>query len=344
MLRVSWIGLALLGVSLFAGAIGCDKKEEATSSASATKTEGAPGEKRKIVIGMVAKSQSNDVFQAAHAGARDAARELGEKYNAEITIDWRTPVDEDAAKQVENLEALTRAGVDGILLSCSNAETVTPAVDRAVARGIPVMTFDSDAPASKRFAFYGTDDVPAGRAFMDELAKAMGEKGTVAILAGNQSAPNLQNRVKGAKEALAKYPNMKLLEAGGGVFYHAETPEKAAEAVANATNANPEIQGWCFVGGWPLFTNNALRWEPGKIKVASCDALPAQLGYLKSGHVEVLLAQDCYGWGYKGVEVLLEKIVNDKTPTTPRITDPLTRVTKENADEYGKSWAKWLGK
>ena len=32
---------------------------------------------RKIVIGLVAKSQSNPVFQAAYAGARDAARELG---------------------------------------------------------------------------------------------------------------------------------------------------------------------------------------------------------------------------------------------------------------------------
>ncbi len=78
---------------------------------------------------------------------------------------------------------------------------------------------------------------------MEELAKAMGGQGTVAILGGNQSAPNLQNRIAGAKEALAKYPNMKLNEPG--VFYHVETPEKAAEAVANAQNANPGIQGWC---------------------------------------------------------------------------------------------------
>jgi hypothetical protein len=74
---------------------------------------------------------------------------------------------------------------------------------------------------------------------------------------------------------------MKLLGASGGVFYHEETPEKAAEAVATATNANPAIEGWAFIGGWPLFTTGALKWEPGKIKVVSCDALPAQLGYLR---------------------------------------------------------------
>jgi ribose transport system substrate-binding protein len=299
---------------------------------------------RKIVIGMVAKSQSNDVFQAAYAGAKDAAKEFGQKYNAEITIDWRTPTDEDAAKQAENIEALTRAQVDGILVSCSNAETVTPAIDAAVDKDIPVMMFDSDAPKSKRFAFYGTDDYPAGKRFMSELAKVMGGKGTVAILAGNQSAPNLQKRVEGAKDALKDYPDIKLLASSGGVFYHQETPEKAAEEVERATNANPDITGWCMIGGWPLFTSNALKWEPGKIKVVSCDALPAQLSYLKTGHVQMLLAQDCYGWGHKSVEVLLEKIVNNKSPETPRIVDPLTVVTKENVDEYGKQWEKWLKK
>src|SRR5438093_809953 len=183
---------------------------------------------------------------------------------------------------------------------------------------------------------------PGGKRKVEELAKAMGEKGTVAILGGNQSAPNLQNRVAGAKEALGKYPNMRLSEPA--VFYHAETPEKAAEAVMNAQNANPGIEGWAFIGGWPLFTADALKWAPGSVKVVSVDALPAQLSYLKSGHVAVLLAQDCYGWGCKSVDMLLNKIVNKQNPPSERLVDPLTRVTKENVDEFAKNWDKWLRK
>jgi len=53
------------------------------------------------------------------------------------------------------------------------------------------------------------------------LAKQMGEKGSVAILAGNQNAPNLRKRVDGVKEAAKKYPNMKIVE----TFYHVETPQ-----------------------------------------------------------------------------------------------------------------------
>jgi ribose transport system substrate-binding protein len=290
----------------------------------------------------VAKSLSNDVFQAAQVGAADAAKELGPKYNADVQLEIRTPNDEDATKQAEAIEALARMGAQGIAVSCSEANTVTPSIDKAVSRGVQVMCFDSDAPNSKRFAYYGTDDKSCGERTVDVLAKAMGEKGTVAILAGNQSAPNLQNRVAGAKEALKKYPNMKLNEPG--VFYHVETPEKAAEAVQQAQNANPSIQGWAMIGGWPLFTANALKWPAGSIKVVAVDALPAQLGYVKDGYVEALLAQDCYGWGTKSVEILLDKTIKNQSPPDVKVIDPLTLVTKENVDSYAENWKKWLKK
>jgi ribose transport system substrate-binding protein len=305
-----------------------------------TMASGVFAAERRIVIGFIGKSQSNAVFKAAEKGAQDAARELGAKYNADVVIDVRTPTDEDAQKQAEAIEALARSGAKGIAFSCSEANTLTPSIDYAVRRGVTVVCFDSDAAASKRMCYYGTDDADCGRAVMQELAKAMNDQGPIAILAGNETAPNLQARVAAMREELTKHPKMKEVS----TFYHQETPEKAAEAVATAQAANPQIAGWGMVGGWPLFTANALPWSPGKVKVVSVDALPAQLGYLKSGHVDVLLAQDCYGWGSKSVELLLEKIVNDKTPEKTRVIAPLTRVTRENVEEFGKSWEKWLGK
>ena len=330
------LGILLGAASLLtvAGLTGCGKKADTT-------TTGGNGP-RKIVLGFVGKSLTNDVFQAAQAGAEGAAKELGPKYGVDVQVEVRTPNEEDATKQAEAIESLVRRGVDGITVSCSEANTVTPSIDKAVDKGIPVMCFDSDAPASKRFAVYGADDKSCGARVLDELAKVMGEKGTIAILAGNQSAPNLQARVNGVQEGISKYPNMKLNEPG--VFYHVETPEKAAEAVANAQNANPGIQGWAMVGGWPLFTTDALKWAPGTVKVVSVDALPAELNYLKDGHVQVLLAQDCYGWGAKSVEMLLDKVLKNQAPASPKVVDPLTKVTKENAEAFGDNWKKWLGK
>lgn len=313
---------------------GCGKKTDATATDD--------GGRKKILIGFIGKSLTNDVFQAAQSGAKDAAKALGEKYNVDVELEIRTPNDEDPIKQAEAVEALARRGAAGIAVSCSEANTLTPSIDKAVDKGVAVVCFDSDAPDSKRFAYYGTDDAACGKILMSELAKALGAKGTVAILGGNQSAPNLQKRVAGAKEELAAHPEMKLNEPG--VFYHVETPEKAAEAIQTAQNANPGIQGWCLIGGWPLFTADALKWSPGSVKVVSCDALPAQLNYLRSGHVEALYAQDCYGWGTKSLELLLEKILHNQNPPTVRVIDPLTRVTKENVDQFAGNWDKWLGK
>ena len=200
--------------------------------------------------------------------------------------------------------------------------------------------FDSDAPKSKRFAIFGTDDISCGHQVMSELAKEMDGKGTIAILAGNQNAPNLQKRVQGVKEEATKYPGIKILD----TYYHKETPQDAAAKVEQVQQANPDITGWAMVGGWPLFTDNALKWAPGTIKVVAVDALPAQLAYLKSGHVQVLLAQQVYEWGTESVDRLYDYVANNKKPDEAFIKAKLIPVTKENVEEFGKNWDKWLGK
>ncbi len=297
-------------------------------------------EPRTLTIGLVAKSQGNPVFQAARVGAEDAAKELSAKLKLNIKIDWRTPNEEDAQKQAEAIEQLVLAGAEGISVSCSDASKVTGAINRAVDNGVPVATFDSDAPKSKRFVTYGVDDVECGKQTMEELVKVMGGKGVVAILAGNQNAPNLQNRVRGAREAAAKHPGIKILD----VYYHKETPQDAAARVEQVMQANPEITGWCMIGGWPLFTENALKWQPGTVQCVAVDALPAQLGYIRSGHVPVLLAQQCYEWGHRTVELLVEKIVLKKNPPAVKEVSALIPVTKANVDEFAKNWDKWLPK
>src|SRR5437868_1666007 len=173
---------------------------------------------RVIKIGVIGKSQSNPVFPIARIGAEDAARDLSAKHHLNIQIDWRTPNDEDAQKQAEAIEQLVLAGADGLAVSCSDANKLTDAINKAVKNGVPVATFDSDAPASKRFVCYAVDDEQCGERVMDELAKVMGGKGVVAILAGNPNAPNLQKRVAGVKKAAKKHPGIKIRD----TFYHKE--------------------------------------------------------------------------------------------------------------------------
>src|SRR3989442_10163783 len=297
-------------------------------------------QKKSYTIGLVAKSQGNPVFQAARVGANDAARDLGRKYGIEIKIDWRTPNEEDAQKQAEAIEQLVLAGANGVAVSCSDANKLTDAINSAVKNGIPVATFDSDAPNSKRFVTYAIDDVKCGEQVMHELAKFMSGKGVVAVLAGNQNAPNLQKRVQGVKNAAKKYPSITIRE----VYYHKETPQDAAAKVEQVMQANPDITGWAMVGGWPLFTDSALKWQPGAVKCVSVDALPPELAYLRSGHVQLLLAQQVYEWGHRSVEHLINKLHLKKDPPNAKDVSALIPVTRDNMEEFARNWEKWLPK
>ena len=295
---------------------------------------------KAYTFGMVAKSQGNPFFEAARVGANDAARELSEKYKIGIKIDWRTPNEEDAQKQAEIVEQLILAGSDGIIISCSDAIKLTDAINKAVRQGIPVVTFSGDAPASKRFVALGIDDFKCGEQTFEELAKLLDGKGTVAAIDGNPNAANLQQRAAGFRAAAKKHPGIKLLD----IYYHKETPGDAVAKIEQVQQANPEIGGWGLLGGWPLFTDNALRWSPGTVKCVAVDALPPELAYVRSGHVQLLLSQDVYGYGHRAVEHLINKLHFKKDP--PRVLDstPLTAVTKENVEAFAKNWEKWLPK
>jgi ribose transport system substrate-binding protein len=224
-----------------------------------------------------------------------------------------------------------------VLISCSDAGKVTGAINDAVGRGVPVMTFDSDAPQSNRFAFYGVDDVKTGEAVMRELGPLMNGKGKVAILAGNQNAPNLRNRVAGVKQEAAKYPGISIVD----TFYHIETPQDAAAEVIRVQNAYPQIQGWAMVGGWPLFTQSLLTdLDPKKVKIVSVDALPAELAYVQKGLAPVLLAQPTYLWGYVSVQRIFDK-VHLKKDVPAIIPMELVRVSKDNLGTWARQLKTW---
>ncbi|MGO9246356.1 MAG: substrate-binding domain-containing protein [Verrucomicrobiia bacterium] len=311
------------------GILGC-----ATLVAMATSFAQA---KKTVKIALIAKSSTNPVFLSARTGAEAAAKELSARYGIDIAIDWRTPPTEDGQMQAQRIAQAVNEGDDAIIISCSDAGKVTGAINDAAARGVPVMTFDSDAPQSKRFAFYGVDDVSSGEQVMSELAKQLGSKGKVAILAGNQNAPNLRKRAEGVVKEAANHPDIKIV----GTFYHIETPQDGAAEVMRVMNAYPDIDGWAMIGAWPLFTKSLLNdLDPNKVKVVAIDALPAELPYIAKGIAPVLLAQPTYKWGYVSVEKVIDKIYLKKdVPVITRME--LLRVSKENLGTWARQLKDW---
>ena len=294
---------------------------------------------KTITIGFIGKTDANPVFSAANAGTQLAAKELGEKYKIDVMIDVGTPDKENDEEQANEIKRLTLSGAAGIAIACSNDRYLTSFINETVDRGIPVLCFDTDAPQSKRFAYYGADNIAFGKALLRQLAAEINGKGMIAVLAGNKYGLNQKTRLQGVKEELNKYPGITLPE--NNIFYNIEVGNISAEVVRREQEKNPNIVGWAFLDSWVLQSSNPFKWKPGEVKVVAGNAIQVELDFVKSGYVQSLVGINYFDYGYKAVEILLNKIVKDKTPGEPLIYCPLTPVTRKNVNEWSLKWNDW---
>lgn len=328
----------LIVVAVCAAAVGCGQSTSERASVlpapPAPDAAAAPG--KRIRIAMIAKSSTNPVFLSARAGAEAAARDQSAKLGFPVQVVWLTPPREDAQVQVQRMAQAVKEGMDAILVSCSDEALLTPAIDAAVANNVPVMTFDSDAPRSKRFSYFGVDDRRFGATVMAELAKLIHGRGKVAVLAGNPYAPNLRKRAAGVKEEAARR-HIDVI----GTYYHPETPDDAAAEVLRVTAAYPELRGWAMIGGWALFAKTLLD-EPliKRTKIVAVDGLPPELRYVEKDVVPVLIAQPTYLWGNVGVTKILERIHYHRDVPALIPMEPV-KITVDNLGDWARQLKQW---
>jgi ribose transport system substrate-binding protein len=288
---------------------------------------------RKMRFAVIPKALDIPVFNYAKIGADRAAAEFGD-----VEVLWNAPPSADQLKQKEILESYITQRVDGIAISALNGDFLTETINRAMDAGIPVITWDSDAPASKRIAFYGVDDLASGRIMGEEAIKLLNGKGQVALIT-SLGAANLQNRLNGVKEALAKAPGIVIVE----TYDIKEDVIRCAEIIATGSRRYPDLSAWISVGGWPVFTRNALASvDPNRTKVISFDTISPALDLLRENKVQILLGQKYFGWGTESVR-LLRDIKNGKRPPAPIIDSGVDIVTMENVDAYEQQWKKMAG-
>jgi len=313
----------------------------AVALAVASRASPVQAQPRTIKIALIAKSEANFVFLAARRGAEEKAAALSRQHGVRVEVSWLTPPKEDVAQQAERIRQAVRDGANAILISASDGAALVSAVDAAVEAGVEVMSFDSDVPGSRRFAFYGADDSDLGEKVAADLVSLLGGKGQVAILAGSPNANNLKARSDSVRKALARHADIDV----AAVVNHPETPHEAVAEMLKFDAAHPRLTGWAMVGGWPLFRSSqspALVTEIQKrgLKIVAVDALPEQLIYVERGLVPVLWAQPVYDWGGVGVSTIVDKLLLKKT--VPRnIRMELIRVTRDGMRSYARRLHSW---
>ncbi len=142
-------------------------------------------------------------WKTAGAGFSKAAAEV------KVRSDFDGPQNYNAKAERDAVDQAVQKKASGILLAVTDPTLLKDSIDKAVAAGIPVITIDSDAPASKRLFFIGTNNYQAGFTGGQRLAQELKGKGNVVVFT-MPDQPNLQDRLRGYKDALARTPEIKV--------------------------------------------------------------------------------------------------------------------------------------
>lgn len=116
--------------------------------------------------------------------------------------------DNNAKRQVQQIDSLVESNVDLLIVAPSDASTVAPAVERAYKKGIPVILFDRKIDSDSYTTYVGADNVEIGRVMARFIADKLHGKGRVLEIAGLEGSTPVEERHKGFVEVMKRYPNI----------------------------------------------------------------------------------------------------------------------------------------
>jgi len=289
----------------------------------------------KYHFAVVPKAMNNPFFDVARDGCMKRAKELG---NVECI--YKGPIEHEPATQAQIIQDFITQKVDGLAISVADVAAMTKSIEAATAAGIPVVTFDADAPGSKRIAYIGTNNKDFGLALGKQLLQIRPEGGKYAMISGGPGAKNLAERVDGVREALK---GSKWVEVSGSPTFCNDDSALAVQQMSDLRTATPDLAAIIPVGGWPMFApegykafvnKNKKDIDAGKFTLVVADTLKMQLELLRDGYSNALTGQRPFEMGEKSMDTLLAIKKGEKVPEI--VYTGLDLVTKDNVAQLLK--------
>jgi ribose transport system substrate-binding protein len=253
-------------------------------------------------------------------------RAEAEKYG--FTVNVQGPQQFDPALQTPIVNAVVAASPAALLIAPTNSKALLGPVSAAIDAGIKVVLVDTTLDdTSKVLSAIATDNAAGGAAAADALAKLIGEKGEVMVIAFQAGASTSDQRQKGFEQEIKKYPNITYV----GFQISNNDPAKAAAEVTSTLAAHPDLAG--------IFATNDRSAEGaatglrnankvGVVKLVGFDAGPSQVKQLEDGLVQALIAQSPYQIGVEGVDAVAKSLMGQAVEHN--VTTGTVTITKDN--------------
>jgi inositol transport system substrate-binding protein len=271
-------------------------------------------------IGVSLLNLSNEFIVMLNRSMDKRARELGVRL---IVND----AERSADKQVQQVESFVAQRVSAIILNPCEVEASSPAVDKAIAAGIPVINVNSETRAAPT-AFIGSRDEDAGRIAMGYLAQRMGGKGNVVMMHGFMGQAAQIKRDQGAREVLARNPGLHLLAEQTAEWDRAKgmtLMENWIQSYGDHINAVFAQNDEMAMGALIAIEQAGRK---GRIVVVGVDAIADALQAVRDNRLDATVFQDAAGQGAAAVDTAA-KIVRHE-PYEKQVLIPFRLVTRDN--------------
>lgn len=312
-------GLRALWLAAFlALASGCGRPTETAATGTGA---AAP---RRLTLGVSLMNLSNEFIVMLHQAMVAKARELG----VHLIV---TDAQRSADRQVQQVESFIAQRVDAIVLNPCEVEASAPAVEKALAAGIPIVNVNSETRTTPT-AFVGSRDEESARLAMEFIVQRLGGRGNVVMMHGFMGQAAQIKRDRGAREVLARYPDVKLIADQTAEWDRA----KAMSLMENWIQAHGDKLQAVFAHNDEMGMGAVIALEQARLKpkviVASVDAIADALQAVQDGRLEATVFQDAKGQGGGAVEAAVRLARNE--PCAKEVFIPFQLVTRTNVAQF----------
>ena len=265
-------------------------------------------------------------WDAVALGMEEAQRQFLDR-GITITYEYMAPEGASAQDQTRRLLAAQQKDYDVIGVDVADEEIISPILDEMVEAGTKVMTFSSSdaADGCKRLAYVGnTHNYQDGADLTEALCKKLGYRGKVAILVGSVGAPCHEDRARGARDTIAKYPDMEIV----ATEYDMDSVDLAYELTLQILKDHPDLDGLiCCNMSNPVGGARAVTEKKSSAVIVGMDHDEEALHYLDEGIIYCLGVQDCFSIGFDTIQTAV-KIADGNLPggLFPEKTNEITTV------------------
>ncbi|KPW45074.1 Sugar ABC transporter, periplasmic sugar-binding protein [Pseudomonas syringae pv. antirrhini] len=242
----------------------------------------------------------------------------------------------DVNKQIDQVKELINKKVDALIVNPVDTAATARITKEAVAAGIPLVYVnrrpdDSKLPAG--VATVTSDDTEAGRLQAQYVADKMGGKGSVMILLGDLANNSTQNRTKGIKEVLAKYPDIKIDQEQTGTWLRQKGMDLTNDWLTQGRKFNAVLANNDEMAIGAAMALKQAGVDKGKVFVAGVDGTPDGLNAVTKGDLTVSVYQDAKGQADGAIDAAVKMAKKDKVEPQA-IVIPYRLITPENVSTF----------